>query len=733
MAHAIIHGAGLERYYEEREAFAPRPEKWTASWDAAPAATLPDGTCQVRLAVDGLRCASCVWVTERVLERTPGLIDASISYGSGRATLHWDPQQTSLGELTDRIAHLGYRPRLLGEEARPDRSLTLRLGVAVFAALNVMLVSIALYIGWVDGMDERFQALFRWTSLLLATPVALWCAEPFFVGAWRGLRTGTLHMDLPISIAIATLYGHGLVTTLGGRDGYLDSLTMLVALLLVGRVIESGGRRRAAEAATTLAASLPSSARRVTDTGLETVAADALRIGDRIEVAAGEEVSADGRVIEGAGSVLMALLTGESQPVGVAPGDAVVAGAVLDSGSLLVEVAAVGSDTVVHRMAEAVADAADHTGASQEAPDRIAPWFTGATLLVAGLTFQWWWGAAGLDAALETTVAVLVVACPCALALARPLAAMAALGAAARRGTLLRSTHALLRLAEVDTVAIDKTGTVTEGELVVTSATDATLRVAAGLERASIHPVARAILKEAVARGIPLPKADQVVEEVGVGVRGRLDGEAWCLESSGPGRVSLINERGQGFPIELGDRVRSDARDAVAALRDLGLDVALLTGDHPGVAQRIAAATGVDDIHAAMKPEDKARWVRVHQGRGERVLFVGDGVNDGPALAAADVGLAMRQGAASSILVADGLISGASLESVAWAVRAARAGARAVRTNQRRSILYNIVAVTAAALGWINPLIAAILMPLSSSMVIAGALGIERRLQRGHA
>jgi len=731
-AHAIIHGAGLDRWYAERTAYAPRPEPLAGWWDAVPVETGADGACTVHLAVDGLRCASCVWLAEHVLQATPGVRDAHVSYATGRATLRWDPAATDLPALARRIAALGYRPRPLTEAASPDRGLLLRLGVAAFVAMNVMLLAASVYAGWWGGMDPAFAALFRWTTLALATPVALWCAAPFYQGALAGLRHRRLHMDLPVSLGLVLLYGHGLAATLRGHDGYLDSMVMLVTLMLAGRVLESRGRRRALEAATALAGSAPRTARRVAGDTVETVPVAALAPGDLIDVGPGEELAADGVVTQGAGQVRLALLTGESEPVAVEPGRRVVAGALLADGALTVRVEATGQDTMLQRMARELERAADRS-LRPTAADRLAPWFTAATLALAALAFGGWYLAAGLDTAIMTTVAVLVVACPCAIALSQPLASAAGLGAAARRGLLFRSTDALLTLNDVTEVALDKTGTVTEGELAVVRADDATLRLAAGLERHSSHPIARAILAEARRRSIPLPRATDVRETPGRGVEGILDGGRHALRSGGPGVVELTGPAGVVGRIELADQVRADARHAVAALERLGLRVTLLTGDRAEVAERIGREVGVRSLHAGMTPDAKAAWVRARQRAGARVLVAGDGLNDGPALAAADVGVAMGTGAASSVLVADGVIAGDGIMPLVGAVRAARACERAILANQRRSLLYNGVAVTAAFAGLINPLVAVCLMPLSSGIVIWGALGVERAVRRDEA
>ena len=744
MAAAIIRGAGLERYYQDRTDFAPRPEAADRDdWSRVAVVSDPAGRCVARLVVDGLRCASCVWVTEKVLERTPGVEHAMVSYATGRATLRWDPAKVDLPALARRIAALGYRPRPLEGDPTPDRGLMLRMGLAAIVAVATMGLYEGLYAGWWYGsIDPGLAALFRWTSLLLSTPVAVWCAEPFFAGAWSGLRHRVLHMDLPIALGIAITYAHGLVATLLGQDAYLDSLTMLVALLLAGRVLESRSRRRTTDAAAALVGTVPQTARRLATGGaarapgefLEVVPVSTLHAGDRIDVGAGEELAADGTVVEGSGQVRIALLTGEATPVLVGPGDQVVAGTLLVDGAITVRVEAVGGATVVHRMA-AELQAAQDRGLAPTSADRIAPWFTLGTLAVAALTLAGWWAARGAGRAIANTVAVLVVACPCALALAHPLAAAAGLAAAARRGLLLRSSDALLRLAEVTVAGLDKTGTVTAGTITVTQASDATLRLAAGLERYSVHPIARAITGEAARRGIPLPQPREVRELPGSGISGEIDGRRWSLASAGAGAVRLAPEDGAGLAepalIALGDTTRQDTRAAIDALHRLGVRSVLLTGDHAASAERVGQDTGITAVQARLDPGAKAAWVRATQQAGERVLFAGDGLNDGPALAAADVGLAMATGAASSVLVADGIVSTGALGPVVAGIRAGRAARCMVRSSLRQAIVYNVVSVGAAALGFVNPLVAAILMPISSTLVIWNATRVERLVRQG--
>jgi Cu2+-exporting ATPase len=730
LAWSIIHGAGLERYYEDREAYAPRPEPNRQSWEAVPTRTTPDGKACISVMIDGMRCASCVWVTERVLERMPGVHNATVSYATGRAHLEWDPERINLGALADRIAALGYRPRLLGEEAPPDRELLPRLGLATFAAMNIMLISVSVYAGWFTSMAPRFHVFFQWASLVLATPVAFWAAEPFYRGAWSGLKNGVLHMDVPIALAIAVLYVHGLAVTIAGTgEAYLDSLTMLVALLLGGRMLESRGRRRAAEAATALAATAPSTARRRTRDGFATVPADQLLPGDLIDLGSGQDVPADGFVTEGAGQVTMALITGEAAPIPVGPNDRLVAGAVVEDGALTMCVESAGENTVLGRMATQLRTAADR-GIRPSPTDRIAPWFTAATLVVATVTFVSWWAAADAGAALIASVAVLVVACPCALALSRPLGAAAGLGAAARRGLMLRSADALMEMADVDMVALDKTGTVTAGALEVVAARDEDLRIASGLERYSVHPVARAITAEATRRGIPIPRGRDVRETAGVGIQGYVDDHHWRLSAGEPGAVVLESGDGDRRTIWLGDVLRTDTPEAIRTLGDLGATVVLLTGDQASVSQRMGRAAGIEAIVSDVDPDDKRKWIAERKSERHRVLFAGDGINDGPGLAEATVGIAMGTGAASSVLIADGIVARGSLNALVAGIRTGRACRAAIRANQVRSIGYNVLAVAAASVGWINPLVAAILMPLSSAMVIWGSSRVEARVAR---
>lgn len=728
-AAAIIRGAGLDRYYQDRTAAAPRPDGQQFAWRDLPVEVGDGGACAVRFSVDGLRCASCVWVTERVLQATPGVLDAHVSYATGRAIVRFDAAKVGPEVICTRIADIGYAPRPVETVEAVDHGLMVRFGVSAFLTANVMGLSAAIYAGWLNGMDERFRLLFHGFSLALSTPIAFYGGAPFFERAWGGLRHGAPSMDLPVAIGIAVMWLQAVFGVATGADVWLDSLGMLVTLLLAGRMVEARGRRQAAEAAATLAARLPTRARRVTDAGVEDVDADQLRVGDRVEIGVGEEISADGTVERGAVLVRMALVTGEAEPVWVRDGGEVVAGASVVEGSARVRVDRVGEDRTVAQMTRWLG-AADERPEDRGVTDRIAPWFTVGSLVIAAGVAGYTAATAGTDEAVRRTVAVLVVACPCALALAQPVAVAAGLGAAARRGLLLRSGSSLLRLGQVDRISLDKTGTITGGVPVLVEASDAALRVAAGLERYSRHPLASAILAAASARQVPVPESSRVLEQPGKGIDGVVDGLRWSIRAATGANETALELRCEDGRVEVlrfRDEIRSDAGRALAALVRAGVDVNVLSGDNAAAVRRLGEAIGLP-AEGGLDPESKRRIVADWRAAGHKIAFVGDGINDGPALAAADVGLAMAAGVPSSVKVADGVVVGDALGPLVAGVRAGRAASAAIRTNMTRSLVYNVTAVGAAALGYVNPLVAAVLMPLSSALVLHGALGVERRV-----
>ena len=707
----LIEGMGLDRWYAQREKGAPRPDQPRVGGLDALVERDEDGTARVRLRMDGLRCASCVWLVERVLQADEGVVDAHVSFATGNASLTLAPD-VRLSQVLAPVQDLGYRPAPLGVEPARDDGLLLRLGVSAFGAVNVMLLSATLYIGWVEPIAVEYTQLFRWAALALAAPVAIWAAEPFHRAALAGLRRGVLHLDLPVSIAVLALLGHGAWATVQGHDTYLDSVVMLVALLLAGRVVERHGRRKVAEAAISLAAEAPGEARVARDGGLHLVPVEEVRVGDVLELASGERLAADGVVRGGQGAVDVALVTGESEPQPVVPGSELPAGAVLVRGGLRVEALRVGSETQLGRTARALAEAADTP--IRDRTERLAGWFTAGTLGAAAI-------AALVHGSIEPVAAVLVAACPCALALAGPLSRAAGLGAAARRGLLLRDPHVLAELGEIERVWLDKTGTLTHGTPRLGAIDDDVLRLASGLERSSVHPIGRAIVAEALHRGLPLPLPERVLEQYGVGIHGVVDGHAVRIGTAPDGVV--IHVDGVAHPVRLQDTLRPETPPTLDGLRALGVTVGLLSGDRPEITQRVADDIGIDQAIGAASPLEK-----LHAVAEPGTLFVGDGLNDAAALAAAPVGIAMRAGAAPSLMAADGVLVRDGIRPLLAGLVAAQESQAAVRRSRRRAVAYNVLAVGAALAGLVDPLVAAVAMPLSSAMVLWTAWRVEQRV-----
>lgn len=716
----------------------------------APFTTWPDGPGGVALSqfqVAGMHCAACSGLIEDALRKLPGVAGASVNPASARLALRWRPAQLALADVLAALQAIGYRasPDVAASarelRRRERRQALWRLFVAGFLMMQVMMMATPAYVAEAGELSADLAQLLRWGSWVMTLPVMAFAAGPFFSGAWRQLRAGRLGMDVPVALGIAVTF----VASTGalfdpqgplGHEVYFDSLTMFVALLLLARWFELGARHRAAEALEAVAGALPTVAERLLDDGgSERVPPEALRVGDRIRVAAGEAFAADGAVLAGQGFVNEALLTGESAPVAKAAGDAVVAGSINLDGPLVVAVQRVGADTTAQGIVRLMQQAQSQRPLASGVLDRVAAGFTAVVLLLAlGAGLAWWW----VDAsrAVAVAVAVLIVTCPCALTLAAPAAWLTASGALARRGLLLADLSALERLCHVDTVVFDKTGTLSEDRLLLRrhwaqgADADALLAVARSLAALSRHPHAQAL-----ADGAPAGTWHDVREVAGRGVEARdATGQLWRLGA--PGWVSAAPDPAARLAFGCGDCVlwldlaeapRADAAEAVQALKAQGRRVRLLSGDQPAAVARMAGALDIAHWHAGATPEAKLAAVRDWQGRGERVLMVGDGINDAPVLAAADVRIAMGQGAMLARGAADALLVSNRLMAVPQALALARKTRRVLRQNLAWAALYNLACVPLALAGLLPPLAAGIGMAASSLAVVLNA----QRLARG--
>jgi P-type Cu2+ transporter len=736
------------------------------------------------LRIEGITCAACALQIEERLQGQPGVAAAAVNAASGRLLLRWNPQRTQISRLAALLQADGFALYPVhgavaeAERARAGRQTLWRLFVAAFCMMQVMMFATPAYLAAPGEITPDQLQLLNWAGWLLSIPVLVFSAQPFFAGAWRDLKRRRLGMDVPVALGIVVTFiaSSGAAFSPGGPFGhevYFDSLTMFVFLLLGARWLEQRARDAAARAIEGLVQRLPATVERLLDDGRsESVAPHRLRPGDRVRVLAGQAFPADGRLLEGTVAVDEALLTGESTPQRRGPGDAVIAGSHNRSGAAVMVVDKAASDTRYAHIVALMEQAAMQRPAAAQAAERIARPFVAAVLataLIAALAWQF------IDPARSVwvAVAVLIVTCPCALSLATPSALLAATGALARRGLLVRRPEALESLAGCDVAVFDKTGTLTEDTLhmVRVDRLDRSaegpdidlLAHAAALAGGSLHPVSRAIAAAALdasgsvagttatpatatatARSTAEPLRD-IHEHAGQGLEARdASGRLWRLgrqafampTAAAPllppiSGVSTAWLSVDGRPLArfaFAEQLRPDARRTVAELQALGLRVALLSGDRDEAARRVAAALGITDVESGATPEDKQRWVQCLQAAGHRVVMVGDGLNDGPVAAQADVSIAIGQGAPLVHAQADFTLPGARLAEVAEARRLATATLHVIRQNLAWAAGYNAISVPLAIMGWLPPWAAGIGMAASSLLVMGNAARL-----RGHA
>lgn len=743
-----IDGADLGDYYRlrsERAARVGTEPVDLAVWDRdellAEHAHDVDGGREITLLTDGMRCAACAWLIDRALARQPGVLEASANAVTGRIRLAWDPAATALSGVLRQLVTLGYRPYLAGGQAREaerrrerNRDL-IRIGIAGLGSMQAMMLAEALYLDFANTMSLPTRDFFRWITFLVSTPVVFYAGWPFIEGALRELRQRRLGMDLLIAGSTLLAWGASVVATVRGSEHvWYDAAVMFVFLLLAARMLEKRARSIAGAQVDALARARPAFAtRELADGGRESVPLAALAVGDIACVAVGEVVPADGELLAPS-RFEEALLTGEPHPVARDTGATVYAGTVCREQPARLRVTGTGSGTRLSQLTRLVERAQSQRPALALAADRIAHRFVSGLLVATLLVFIGWRIHDPLRA-FEVTLALLIISCPCALSLAVPAALAAAHGALARIGVLAVRDNALDRLAQATDVVFDKTGTLSDGRPVLASVeafagfTEAqVLAIAAALERDSGHPIARAFGGIANA-----PLATGLEAVPGQGVAGTVDGERWRL-----GRPGFAASAGDDGRLWLGDGSRAiarftvreserpDARGAVAALGAAGLAVHLSSGDAAGPVQRFADMLGIDRAHARQSPEDKLAFARGLQAGGRVVAMVGDGLNDAPVLAGADVSLAVADGAALAQRAADLVLTGHSLARVPQAVAIARRTRRVIRQNLGWAAGYNVLALPLAAAGLVTPWIAALGMAVSSLVVTANALRLAR-------
>jgi Cu2+-exporting ATPase len=777
-----LHACGLEAYYRLRDsadATATPVKTNDGGFEAfdAPAyheayvTVHADGTASTDLALEGVTCAACVWLVEKLPQVLGGVVEARLSLREATVRVTWQPAQVPLSRVARTLSKFGYRPYPArgnsGAEMhrRESRRRLIRLGVAGAIMGNTMLLGLALYAGDAGHMESQYRVFFRWISALLGTISLAWPGAEFFRSAWTAVRLRAVNLDVPIVLALIAGGVAGLVNVVLNRgEIYFDSLTVLVFLLLVGRYVQYRQQRRADDAVGLLFSLTPATAHLLQGDATTDVPVQAIKAGDCVEVRPGELFPADGEVVRGRSTVNQALLTGESAPVAVDVGSAVCAGSQNVCSPLVVRTEKTGQETRVGRLMGLIEQGVREKPPVVQFADKVGAWFIVAVTVVAAAVFLYWWRSAGLSPAIDHAVALLIVTCPCVLGLATPLTLAIAIGRLSRRDILVKSGAALERLSHGGRILLDKTGTMTEGRLALLefhllaqpglgvasagsegiSESELRKRVAA-LEARSNHPIGRALAEALNPQLDTLPTVHDLIERNDGGISGRVQNVHIAagspgymrrrgvalpaeladvvtkLESAGASAVVVAVDQVAVAVAGLGDKVRDDAAVAIARLRKLGWEPAVLSGDAAGVVAKVAATVGIagDRAHGALTPEEKLQRVQSSERDGRTTVMVGDGVNDAAALAAADVGIAVHGGAEASLSAADVYIARRGLLPLVELAETSRRTLRIVRRNLVVSLAYNLLAGGLAAAGVMSPLLAAIIMPVSSATVLS--------------
>ena len=759
----LIHNNSLDSFYHQRSNWVPGPPPRPINLDTSAfndTITSSGNEHQINLLLSGIRCASCVWLIEKFLMKLKGIGSARVNYATHRATITWASEIISLSTILDAIRSIGYQPHPCRQNSTADvlasekQELLLRFGTAAFFSMQLMLFTAALYAGFFQGIEYRYKLSFQLISWALATPVVFYSGFPFLSSAFRSVRTGMLNMDMLITLGSLSAYLYSIAMIARGEEVFFDTAAMIITFILLGRFLETGSKLTAGNAIAELAELQPQEARVVSLTGETTMTSITnLHDGDRIEIIPGDRIPLDGTVLEGEAEVNESMLTGESNAVLKKKGSQVFAGTFSINGRLSITVTGDAGNTLLSRIISTVEEAQSRKAPIQGIADKTAGYFVPATIVLALCTFLYWKLSSGNSVtALMNAVSVLVIACPCALGLATPLAILVGTTAAGKKGILVKGGDIFETVSKTTTVILDKTGTITRGNPSITDLQDfgnssSFLQHVASLEAGSEHPSGKAIVAAWNDKHL---KVEQFKATPGKGVSGIIDGITWLAGSKtfmkqesieiAPEHqqsASLLEDEGKTIVmvacgttlagiIALIDDLRDDALQLITALRNKGLSLHMLTGDNPGVAAYIATQCGITNVQAELGPLEKASVIHTLRAEGKCVMMVGDGINDAPALTEADVGVTLGHASGIALESASVAILKDDLNLITTLIEGSSKCFSIIRQNLVWAFSYNLIALPLAVSGLLHPIVSALLMAASSLCVVSNSLRLKK-------
>ncbi len=758
----ILHETGLQEFYSKRTGWKEGPPEQI---EIDPSVfkefvKTTNNEAQLSITISGIRCASCIWLIEHFLKKDPAIIDIKINYATHRATIRWKPSETTLERVLHKIVSIGYTPRpavyseYQASLEAEKKDLLIRFGTSAFFSMQLMLYSVALYAGYFQGIEPIYRRVFQFIAWGLATPVLFYGGYPFIKNSLRGIKQRSINMDILILLGASSAYLYSIFMIFAGKEVFFDTSAMIITLILLGRFLEVSARRKAGEAMEKLIQLQPKDARVIDEKGntlLKPVSS--IKVNQRIEVHPGEKIPLDGKVVSGDSEVDESMLTGESTPSYKTKGSEVFSGTLNLNGKLIIEVTKSLKDSVLTQIIETVQSAQESTAPIQRVADRVVGWFVPAILSIAFMTlFYWFLKTGSLNIALMNSVSVLVIACPCALGLATPLAVMIGSLRASTKGILIKGGDIIEQTAKTEIVFLDKTGTITEGRPSVTDIKTLTdrhilLQYACTAERASGHTIGNAIASLCDNTSLELESIEvlpgkglvarvcgrsvlignlKLMEEYKITIEPEIIGFYEYLLDDGKTVVFVSIDNKLSGVFGLIDNLKADAAKTVKELKKLGLKAVMLTGDNNKVATYIANQAGIEEVHAELNPIEKAQLISMVKKTGKKTMMVGDGINDAPSLTEADVGVAVGRATDIALESSDVVIMKKQLNALSELLLLSRKTMRIIKENLFWAFSYNFIAIPLAVTGTLHPIVAALSMAISSLVVVSNSLRLLR-------